>query len=255
MNPVDADELSLLVDLHGRQARQGPGSDDQTRKAVDLAGLRDRSGLRIADVGCGTGSSTMVLAELPDSVITAVDMVPAFLSELNRRAVNQGCAERVSTVEGQLQDLPFTDGSLDVIWAEGAIYSIGFSAGVQNWWRFLTPGGVLAVSEITWLTDERPLAIEEFWTAEYPEIGTASQKFAALEAKGYSPLGYFTLPPRCWWEEYYRPLAEQFEEFLTRHPHSESAQAIVSAEREEMELFDAYGAWYGYGFYIARRVP
>ena len=38
------------------------------------------------------------------------------------------------------------------------------------------------------------------WTAEYPEIGTASAKIAVLEAAGYSPIGCFPLPPACWVE-------------------------------------------------------
>lgn len=31
----------------------------------------------------------------------------------------------------------------------------------------------MALSEITWLTNERPSEIEEYWNNEYPEISTA----------------------------------------------------------------------------------
>jgi hypothetical protein len=37
---------------------------------------------------------------------------------------------------------------------------MGFEQGVAYWKRFLKPGGILAVSEITWLTATRPKAIE-----------------------------------------------------------------------------------------------
>lgn len=49
------DELQLLIDLHIGGSRQGPGSDDLTRLSVALSGLKSRSGLKIADIGCGTG--------------------------------------------------------------------------------------------------------------------------------------------------------------------------------------------------------
>ena len=41
----------------------------------------------------------------------------------------------------------------------------------------------------------------------YPGITTASANIGALEGAGYLPLGFFFLPPRCWLENYYEPLA------------------------------------------------
>ncbi len=35
--------------------------------------------------------------------------------------------------------LPFSDGEFDVIWSEGAVYNMGFEAGVSYWRRFLKP--------------------------------------------------------------------------------------------------------------------
>ena len=53
----------LLIDLHKGNKRQGPGGDEQTRLALDLSGLDRVKPLLVADVGCGTGCSTLVLAE------------------------------------------------------------------------------------------------------------------------------------------------------------------------------------------------
>jgi ubiquinone/menaquinone biosynthesis C-methylase UbiE len=72
--------------------------------------------------------------------------------------------------------LPFNDEEYDVIWSEGAIYNIGFEKGVKDWKRFLKTGGMMVVSEITWLTAERPSELQEYWKNEYPEIDTASSK-------------------------------------------------------------------------------
>jgi SAM-dependent methyltransferase len=248
------DDLALIVDLHKDGARQGPGGDAETALAVTLSGLRGASDLRIADIGCGTGASTLVLARELDAHITAIDMVPDFLETLQATAERAGLADRIETRAATMEALPFADASLDAIWSEGAIYSMGFAAGVAAWRRFLKPGGILAVSEITWFTDDRPDEIERHWTAGYPEIDTASEKMAVLEAMGFAPIGYFTLPERCWRDAYYRPMEARFDAFLARHRHSPEARAVVEAERAEIALYEGYAAYYGYGYYIARKV-
>ncbi len=56
-----------------------------------------------------------------------------------------------------MDKLPFGDEEFDIIWSEGAIYNIGFERGVKDWSRYLKVGGLLVVSEITWITASRQL--------------------------------------------------------------------------------------------------
>ena len=247
------DELQLLVDLHKSAHRQGPGGDAETEKALDLAGIERSAPLEIADIGCGTGASTLLLARLLQARITAVDFLPDFLDVLDRQAEALGVADRVSTLACSMDELPFADEALDVIWSEGAIYNIGFARGVAEWKRFLKPGGLLVASEITWLTDMRPAELQQHWDSEYPEIDVASAKIRVLEKHGYSPLGYFVLPERCWLEGYYRPMQARFDDFLERHGHSAEARAIVMAEQREISLYEAHKAHVSYGMYVARK--
>ncbi len=249
------DDLALLIDLHRDGARQGPGGDSETRLAISLSGLADAKGLRIADIGCGTGAATFVLAKELDADVTAVDFLPEFLSELERRARDEGVGERITTLAASMEDLSFEDGSLDAIWSEGAIYNIGFENGVRTWRRFLKPGGILAVSELTWLTAERPAELDDHWNREYPEVATASAKLAQLEAHGYTPIGYFPLAERCWLDNYYRPMQGRFEAFLERHDSSDAARAIVAAEQVEIDLYERFSAFVSYGYYVARKRP
>ena len=236
------DELTLLADLHKAGLRQGPGSPDVTRRAMVLAGLDGSRPLEIADIGCGTGGASLELARMLDARITAVDFLPSFLDVLRQRAQAQGLGERIMTLEASMDALPFTDASFDVIWSEGAVYNMGFEAGIAAWKRFLKPGGKLVLSEITWTTAARPQTITDYWTAQYPEIDTASAKLAVLERHGYRP------------EHYYGPLRERFPAFLDRHGHSPQAAAIVAAEEEEMALYQKYGQFYSYGMYVAAKV-
>ena len=250
---MDDATLSLLLDLHLSGARQGPGEDAATLRALALSGLEDRPGLRLADIGCGTGAATRALARaLPSARITAVDVLAPFLERLAEEAEAEGLADRIETLEASMDALPFEDAAFDAIWAEGAIYNMGFAAGLAAWRRFLKPRGVLAVSEITWLTPDRPEALTRHWDAEYPEIDLASAKIAALEAAGYVLLGYFPLARRAWMEEYYGPLRARLPGFLARHP-GESAAALAAAEEAEIALYEAHVDEVSYGFYVARR--
>lgn len=182
-----------------------------------------------------------------------MDLFPEFLERLEERAAALGLEERIRSVCASMDELPFEEESFDVIWSEGAVYNMGFERGVGEWRRFLAPGGTLVVSELSWLGAERPQAIADHWEREYPEIGPISAKIAGLERGGYVPTGHFVLPESCWIEQYYAPMEARFEAFLTRHGNSAAATAVVEAEREEMALYRAYGAYYGYGMYVGVR--
>lgn len=248
------DDLALLIDLHIAADRQGPGGAAETRRAIHLAGFAGRRNLKLADIGCGTGASTLVLAQDLDAHITAVDALPDFLDVLRSRAALAGLANRITTLPASMDALPIAPGSLDGIWSEGAIYNIGFENGVRLLRPFLKPGGILAVSELTWLTAHRPAELEDHWRAQYPEVGTASSKMAALERQGYAPTGYFVLPEHCWLDGYYRPMQQRFPGFLARHGSSSAARALVAAENVEIDLYQRHSNFVGYGFYLARKM-
>lgn len=246
------DELELLLDLHLEADRQGPGGDKETQKAIELAGIDRNASLKIADIGCGTGASTLTLARLLNARITAVDFLQGFLDVLMNRARSHGFNDRITPLCASMDQLPFDDREFDVIWSEGAIYNIGFEKGVADWKRYLKPGGLLVASEITWLTHTRPPELENYWNSEYPEIDTASAKISILEKQGYTPLGYFVLPEHCWLDNYYNPIRNRLDDFLIRHGNSEQARAIAEAEHREIELYAKYKTYVSYGVYIAR---
>ena len=126
--------------------RQGPGDDAQTRRALSfIDGLPPRP--RIADIGCGTGRQTAVLASALDGPVTAVDLLPEMIEGLHRRMETEGRTEQVTGIVASMLSLPFAEASFDLLWAEGSIYNIGFEKGLTQWRRFLKPDGFIAVTE------------------------------------------------------------------------------------------------------------
>lgn len=246
-------DLDLICDYYARLERQGPGSPEITQQALGyIIGLTDAS--RIADIGCGTGGQTLELAHLARGTIIGVDMLQPFVDRLNDSIARRGLQERVRGITASMENLPFKDEEFDLIWSEGAIYNIGFEKGLNEWRRFLKPGGYTAVSEISWLTDERPDEINDFWTAAYPEIDTVANKVCVMQQAGYEVVASFILPESCWTDNYYSPQQDFMEDFLQAHAGSEAAKALAAEQQEEAELYRRFKAFYSYGFYIGRKI-
>ena len=246
-------ELEYIIDLHKDSNRQGPGSKEETLRALSFIKLPDNRQLKIADIGCGTGAQTITLAQNTNSQITAVDLFPAFLDKLCENSEKLGLSNKIITLEKSMDQLSFMAEEFDMIWSEGAIYNIGFENGLKKWNPFLKPGGFLAISEITWIQPQRPAEIESFWKQEYPEINTAQHKIEILEEHGFVLEGYFNLSKESWITNYYSPLALKLEPFLQKHKYTNLAKKVVEETRAEIELYQKYSEFYTYGFYIARK--
>ncbi len=125
-------ELELIIDLHKNSERQEPGSKKDTLKALDFLDLPSDQKLKVADIGCGSGGRTITLAKNLNGQITAVDLFPEFLTELNEKSQKLGLMDKIVTLEKSMEDLPFKNGEFDIIWSEGAIYNIGFEIGLKK---------------------------------------------------------------------------------------------------------------------------
>jgi len=144
----------------------------------------------------------------------------------NQNAKKLYLQDRVKGIVKSMDDLPFKDEELDLIWSEGAIYNIGFEQGLNEWRKFLKTGGYIAVSEGTWFTEERPAEIEAFWMDAYPEIDTISNKVAQMQKAGYMPVAAFILPENCWTENYFAPKVDADERFLKKRHRESSCRRI-----------------------------
>ena len=79
--------------------------------------IKDLPGLRIADIGCGSGRLSSNLAEAGAEVV-AIDISAAV--EVVR--AERGHLRNLHVVQADLFHLPFRDRSFDVIWSDGVIH-------------------------------------------------------------------------------------------------------------------------------------
>ena len=246
-------DINLIVEYFSNTERQGPGSPEITIKALNfIDNLSEES--RIVDIGCGTGGQTMVLAQHTSGKITGIDLFPTFINLFNTNADKLNLQERVKGIVGSMDNLPFQQEEVDLIWSEGAIYNIGFERGLNEWREFLKIGGYIAVSEASWFTDDRPTEIDEFWMDAYPEIDTIPNKVEQMQKAGYIPVATFILPEECWTEHFYAPQASVQEVFLKKHVGNKVVEDFIANQRHEMQLYYKHKAFYGSVFYIGKKI-
>lgn len=251
---MDEKTLQLLVDLHINHDRQGPGSEEVFKRALQTCNINTDDHITVADIGSGTGSATIALAQaLPNSKIIAVDFLGTFLEKLKNRAKQTGVTGQITTLEADMGALPFNDEEFDLIWSEGAIYNIGFKVGIKAWKPFLKKDGIMVLTEITWLTDNVPDELYNHWQNEYSEVATAEEKITQLKEAGYEVIDHFILPTECWTTHYYNPIQTDFDDFLIRNNNSPEAQEIVEMEKQEINLYKKYKDYVSYGCYIVKK--
>lgn len=243
--------MEVFFDVQRGLPRQGPGSDDCTRRALGCC--RDLSAAAaVLDIGCGPGRQALALAEALKGPITAVDFFQEYLDELTERAAAAGLGDRITALRADMADLPFPPRSFDLVWSEAAAYIMGIGNALRSWKAFLKPGGYIAFSELLWLEKDPPAEVAAFFREAYPAMGDIESNVALVEAGGYRLEGHFTLPDGAWWDDYYTPLEARLPALREKYRDDPEALGVVQMTADEIEMRRRFAASYGYAFFVAR---
>jgi SAM-dependent methyltransferase len=245
--------MDLLIETHIGLERQGIGSPEMTIKALSfLDDLNEIS--KVVDFACGTGGQTMVLAKNITGKIIGVDICSDFISVLNDNVKKFNLQERVNGIVGSMENISFPKEEFDLIWSEGAIDSIGFEKGITYWNGFLKKNGYIAVTCPTWLTNEHPLEVEKFWNDAGSGLDTIGHNVSIMQKAGYSFIAAFTLPEKCWTDNYFIPREAAEKALLEKHIGNKIVEGFIESNKYEVELYSKYKQHYGYVFYIGKKM-
>jgi serine/threonine-protein kinase HipA len=248
----DSKEFQAFMRVHAGLLRQGPGSDDATLHALELLPPIPKKA-RIYDLGCGPGCASIILANKLQQKIIAVDLSEDFLRQLNDNTVKYGDVDLIETRCGDMMELSEHPETIDLIWTEGAIFIPGFDNALAHWRPMLKKKGLIACTELSWLTTERSNAATMFWKTNYPAMRSVKENIAAAEKLGYTCLNHFTLPESCWWNKYYHPLLQNIERLEEEAAKDEILSNAISNTKAEIELFRYHHHEYGYVFYLLQK--
>ena len=114
----------------------------------------------------------------------------------------------------------------------------------------MAANGIAVISEMSYFTTKVPESVRVYWQNAYPAIGTESENSHHANSSGFEVLGIHRLQSQAWWDNYYGPLKENAESF--RRSDDNIMQSVITEIEEEMTLFEEYGKYYGYSYYILR---
>jgi 2-polyprenyl-3-methyl-5-hydroxy-6-metoxy-1,4-benzoquinol methylase len=104
----------------------------------------------IADLGCGTGSLSILLAQAGHQV-HGLDTSPRMLDEASRKATRSGVT--LTLHHGDAAQPPFAPASFDVVLARHVLWALPDpSSALANWVALLKPQGRLVLIEGRWMT-------------------------------------------------------------------------------------------------------
>lgn len=95
------------------------------------------------DIGSGGGHLGLSLAQITDMHVILLDKQKAALTIAVNRAADWGLFERTSTVLGDVQNMPFEDGVIDLCISRGSVWFWeDRTRGFEEIYRVLADGGV-----------------------------------------------------------------------------------------------------------------
>lgn len=213
---------------------------------------------RIIDLGCGTGASSLILAETFDCPILAVDMDGAALDRLRTKAATLALHDRIVVEVGDFRQDDWQarreaeQSSFDLVWSEGAAFVQGLYDSLSRWSRFASPGAVFVLSENSFLTVRPSPACMDFWAKAYPDMGTIAQNLERVRAAGLAPVWTLPVSQRAAWRNYYAPLERRLQWLSAAEKDLHGDGGLVAGE---IALWYDFPGQFGYVYYCLAKSP
>lgn len=193
-------------------------------------------GKRVLDVGTGDGTYALGAAGR-GALVTALDREQKMLDAAQARAAQRGLS--IGLRKGRVEELPFNDGSFDVILAVTVLCFLpDAAAAVREMARVLAPGGRLVLGELgrysVWAAERRLRGWLGAGTWRHAHFWSRRELTGIVEAAGLRVAemrGCVFFPPS---QRAARAVAP-FEPFLTRMHAPGAAFLAIAADKPEMK--------------------
>jgi len=144
--------------------------------------------LRILDVGCGSGVPTILLAEILNGQITAIDTDTQAIDILREKVIELDLSNTVTLKNCSLFDIIIKDNQYDLILAEGLLNVVGFQRGFLKLINLLKRKGFIIIHD---------------------EFQNQKDKIEFIKNNDCKILDSFVLDEKIWWNDYYKNLEKE----------------------------------------------
>jgi ubiquinone/menaquinone biosynthesis C-methylase UbiE len=137
---LSSDDLSTFDEFHSRGRLA-------TAEIASQLNLSDK--MHVLDVGCGIGGPSRFLATNFKCRVTGIDLTAEYCELARILAEKLGLSKLLEYHHGSATELPFENGSFDVVWTQHVAMNIKDKTSLYSEiFRVLKPGGALAIHDI-----------------------------------------------------------------------------------------------------------
>ena len=212
------------------------------------------AGQRVLDVGSGNGAAAVFLAERVGCEVAGLNISERENDEARRLAAERGVDDRVEIRHGDFHDLPFDDGSFDVVWSqESLLHAVDKPGVVREMLRVARPGGRLVVSDLL-MRDDVP---DDERQVLYARVGTPEMWDLDAYADALRAAGWQVVVAEDWG----RNVAPTYDAVRTALSRRREELAGAVPEEQIDQTLTALGQWVeagesgkiSHGFFVADR--
>lgn len=100
-----------------------------------------------------------------------------------------------------------------------------------------------------------PVILTHFEWGDYKLLGYyVGHNISIMQKSGYIPVAAFTLPEKCWTDNYFIPREAAGKALLGKYAGDKKVEAFIANMKHEAELYSKYKQYYGYVFYIGKKI-
>ena len=189
LDALTIDDLAPMDHFHN-------GGKDATVGLARLAGLTP--GLRVLDVGGGLGGPARTLAVEFGCHVTVIDLTESYVRAADEITARIGLGELVTHQVGNALELPFDDGTFDVVWTKNSGMNIADKERLYSGFhRVLRHGGLLALQE-PMAGPVQPLIFPLMWAVDATTnfVRTPVEMRDLIEATGLRMRAWYDMKPQ-----------------------------------------------------------
>lgn len=166
---------------------------------------------KILDMGCGTGVTTIFLAEISGGTVYAFDIDSLCISFLTDKIENQNLSDRVTAEVNSVSNLYFDENSFDIILAEGLLNIIGFEKGLSVAKEYLKNNGYFIIHD---------------------ELKNHIEKTEIIKKYSFELIYHSELDENIWWNDYYKCLENKINSCKDK-----ALLGLLQNDLNEIEMF------------------